>query len=152
MSTLLQQVRATGKAIWTGQGGDDAFYVTPANAVAAVAAGTYTGYSETCRVQFEPWESVTQDANDTRIEHIETMIAVSIGSEADDVANVEKGGVFIFDGFWWSVINIALRTSTNDGWARCRLRRGRTISIGSPGTLATLPGVSPGGRFAERGK
>lgn len=161
MSTLSQQVRATAKAMYTGQVGDDAYYLEADDAVGygygpyghgSYGHGSYSAVAESCRVQFEPWENVTTDTDDSRMEHIETMITVTIGTETGDVADVKKGGVFVFDGFWWSVMNVAMRTRTSGGWARCRVNRGRTISIGSPGTVTTLPGVSSGGRFDMRGK
>lgn len=121
--------------------GDDAIYAeTQASAV------------QTCRVQLEPWEETVGDDGQVKRDHIETVLTVTIGDGDNDITDVKPGGVFSADGFNWSVIRIAMRTGQDNGWARVSVLRSKMVSIGSPGVIMQAAGVSPGGRFAERGK
>ncbi len=161
MSALVQQALKMVRAAYAGQVGDDAYYLASDAPVGyghgpyghgSYGHGSFTQVAEACRVQLEPWENKTVDDAARVYEHIETILTATIGSETGDVADVKKGGIFIIDGFWWSVLSIAMRTLTTGAWARCRVKRGFARSVGSPGSVMHTPSINPGGRFDIRGK
>jgi len=141
MSVLLDRQITRYRTSLAGDRGDAATYTETLGAAA-----------QSCNVQLEPWEQTAPDDGKVQRDHVETMLTVTIGSSTGDVSDVKVGGVFAIEGFDWSVINIAMRTGQTSGWARLRVLRSKTTSIGSPGSIMSSPSVSPGGRFDQRGK